>query len=167
MPQLINRVPQGLLGLLDSKASGHNPEELDDSVKATFEVRDLYALNLRGTNSQASTLTGLGVTVGAFSNLVVPQGELWLLYSVTAHLSTPPLGAGATLKLYVGFVPADANRFHSLGTGDSTVTGEDLIAGWDGAYLIQPGDSPQVYVTRLTGGNVGVRLNIQRARFQI
>lgn len=165
----INRVPVGLLGLLDLKAQGENPAQMNPFVQATLELRDLYALQTRATLSQASTVTGLGVTgAPAFANLVVPQGEVWLVYAITAHLSAPPLGAGATAQYSVGFVTNDTGRFVALGSpSPSYATGADGIANFDGAVILQPGDSPNVYVTVQTGGGVGVRLTVLRSRFTI
>jgi hypothetical protein len=164
----INRFPQGLLGLLDLKTQGENPSQLGPVVTPVIELADLYALNSRGSNSQNSTLTGLGVTAGAYSNLVVPQGELWVVYNLTAELGTPPLGAGATIAAAVGYVPTDNNRFIAMSPMCATIaTGADFIAQFQGAFILQPGDSPQVFLTVLTGGNVGVRLTLLRSRFVI
>lgn len=165
---LINRVPQGLLGLLDLKAQGENPAQLGPVVQGTLELRDLFALAQRGAVSQASTVTGLGVTAATFLNLIVPQGELWIVYGMTASLSAPPLGAGATAAYQVGFVDNGIGRFNALGIPSPTyATGADGISDYDGVILLQPGDAPQVYVTTQTGGGIGVRLTVLRSRFQI
>ena len=168
MPAFINRFPQGLLGLLDLKTQGENPSQLSPLVQGTIELADSYLINQRSSNSQASTLTALGVTAGAFSNLVVPQGEIWVLYNLTAELSTPPLAA-ATFACAVGYVPTDNNRFISLSDYNSVtaIAAADIIVAWTGRFLLGPGDSPQVFVTTLTGGNLGVRLNLVRARIPI
>lgn len=168
MPAFINRFPQGLLGLLDLKTQGVNPSLLGEIVTPVLELSNFYALNSRASNSQSSTLTGLGVTAGAYANLVVPQGELWVLYNLTAHLAAAPLGAAATFSCGVGYVPTDNNRFIGLGAeSQQIITGDDVIAQWQGEFVLAPGDSPQVYVTRLTGGNLGVRLNLVRARIPV
>jgi hypothetical protein len=167
---LINRVPSGLLGLLDLKAQGENPAQLAAHVQATIDLRDFYALATRGTISQASTLTALGNTAGIFLNLTVPQGELWLVTGMTAHLSAPPLGAAATFAAAVGYIPADVGRFVALGpTCPVIATGADFVAEQDagGTYFLQPGDQPQVYASTFTGGPHGVRLTFQRARFLV
>lgn len=167
MPAFINRFPQGLLGLLDLKTQGENPSQLSPLVQGTIELGDSYLINQRASNSQNSTLTGLGVTAGAYSNLVVPQGEIWVLYNLTAELGTPPLAA-ATFACSVGFVPTDNNRFIGLvSNGPTAVAAADFITAWEGRILLGPGDSPQVFVTTLTGGNIGIRLNLLRARIPI
>ncbi len=168
MTQLINRVPRGLLGILDSKAAGQNPSLLLDEVQGGVDLTELYALNTRATVSQASTLTGLGLTAGVYANLIVPDGELWLLKGLTAHLSAPPLGAAATLAGAVGYITQESARFIALSDMSATIaTGGDIIISWYGQAFLLPGDSPQVYLTTLTGGNVGVRLNALRSRFVV
>lgn len=164
----INRAPQGLLGLLDLKTQGDNPAQLAAFVQATLELRDFYALQTRATLSQASTLTGLGITTGVFPNLLVPQGELWLVSALTCQLSAPPLGAGETTRLVVGYLTNDTGRFIALGDSSPTLApGEDLGVGFAGTYLMQPGDQPTVFQSNRTGGNLGVRLNIVRSKFNI
>lgn len=166
MPQLINRVPRGLLGLLDSKAAGQNPALLLDEVQGGVELTDLYALNTRGTVSQASSLTAAGVTAGIFTSLIVPDGEIWLVKAVTAHLSAPPLGAAATLQIKAGFITSESARFNGLTElSPSIATGGDVCVAWSGSIWLMPGDQPQVYATVFTGGPHGVRLNVLRSRF--
>jgi hypothetical protein len=168
VPGFINRVPLGLLGLLDLKQQGESPAALAPLVNGVIDLTHLYASQTRAAVSQASTVTGVGVTAGAFSNLVVPQGELWLVYGMTATLSVPPLGAGATAQYQVGFVDNGIGRFNALGIpSPSFATGADGISDFDGAILLQPGDAPQVYVTVQTGGGVGVRLTVLKSRFAV
>lgn len=164
----INRVPQGLLGLLDLKAQGENPKTLIDAVQGTVELGEMYAIQSRVTISQASSITALGVTAGIFLNLVVPQGEMWLVSGMTAHLSAPPM-AGGTLAVAVGVVPADVGRFIGLGVPSKDIAaGADLLSIQNGSYLLQPGDAPNVYATTFTGaGPYGIRLQFHRARFVI
>lgn len=169
MAAFINRAPVGLLGLLDMKSQGENPPQLAETVIGALDLTQLYALQTRALISQASTVTGLGVTAGAFTNLLVPQGELWLVTGLTSHLSAPPLGAAATAQWTVGYVANDTARFVSLAESNAPAiaTGADFVSGFDGVYLLQPGDQPTVYVTTQTGGGVGVRLSIVRSRFAI
>lgn len=164
----INRVPQGLLGLLDLKTQGDNPAELAGFVQSVIDLRDFYGLQTRATISQASTLTALGVTAGVFTNLVVPQGECWLVSSLSATLSAPPLGVAATFAMQVGYVTGDTGRFTGLGNYSATIaTGADCCSNYDGGILLLPGDSPNVYSLTQTGGNVGVRLTIVRSKFNV
>lgn len=163
----INRVPQGLLGLLDLKAQGENPAQLNPFVQATLELRDLYAFQTRATLSSAVAVAGLGQVVAPA--LTVPQGEMWIMYSLGVVMSAPPIAAGATLCLSLGVSPADlGGRFVGLAQQARVgVAGEDIAVPWQGVYILGPGDAPAAWVTTFTGAPGGIRLTISRSRFNI
>lgn len=163
----INRVPKGLLGLLDLKTQGDNPAQMVPQVQPTLDLRDFYAQGTRDTLSSAIAVGALGLFTPPA--LVVPQGEEWLLYGMSAVMSAPPIAVGATLALSIGVAPAEAaSRFVAMENMDRVgVAGEDICLGWTGAYWLGPGDSPGFWVTTFTGAPGGVRLTIQRSRFLI
>jgi hypothetical protein len=163
----INRVPKGLLGLLDLKTQGDNPPQLVAGVQPSIELRDFYAQSTRDTLSAAVAVGALGQFSPAA--LVVPQGELWLVYGMSATMSAPPIAGAATIALSIGVCPAEASsRFIGFENMDRVgVAGEDIALGWSGCYWFGPGDQPSFWVTTFTGAPGGVRLTLQRSRFLI
>lgn len=95
MASLINRVPPGLLSLLDIKASGQNPTILPDTLVPQLDVTDLY---LNGFGEQASVLTA-AITANGFWGVTAfdaGPGELIVLTSCVAYVDAN-LGAGTSL----------------------------------------------------------------------
>jgi hypothetical protein len=92
----INRVPQGLLSLLDMKARGQNPRLLSSEAALSIEAFQLYGLQLRRRlrfNTAAIGVVGPQFPAAA----VVPQNEVWLLLAQSLVISA--LGAGTTYTI--------------------------------------------------------------------
>lgn len=89
----INRYAQGLLGLLDTKAGGTLPTMYNPNLGLSLELQQFYLASSRSRRlSTAFNLTAVG-SVG--SDLVVPDGKMWVLEQ--CHLSTNALTAGQAL----------------------------------------------------------------------
>lgn len=73
LPLDILKVPTGLLKILEIKSTGVSPQFLENSARATLDVRDLYLYD------RVAYVTAEGFATGNFSttNLTVPEGELW------------------------------------------------------------------------------------------
>lgn len=99
MPFPFNRIPRGLLGLLDAKVRGQSPQVLRDELQLTLDGFGFY---FAGAAELQAGQTLIPVTEGpiTFQNnaLIVPNDELWWVdtFSVGANSI---LGAGATLNL--------------------------------------------------------------------
>lgn len=74
----INRVPLGLLSLLDIQSQGSYPADLQATVQAGIDITHLYLAAKRQELVQVGG--GVSTTLGGQSGfVVVPQGELWLV----------------------------------------------------------------------------------------
>lgn len=92
----INRVPAGLLGLLDVKSMGATPNRIEQRIRPIVDMQPYWSA--QGRQFVANTPGTVSVNnVGIFisNQLVVPAGKCWLVESHMAFAST--LGAGATL----------------------------------------------------------------------
>lgn len=79
----INRVPLGLLSLLDSQTQGKYPDSFGELIAPTFDMAQLLAASRR--YETASNVSG---GVGSISNnnasVFVPNGEVWLVRNITS-----------------------------------------------------------------------------------
>jgi len=93
MPSVINRVPPGLLSVLDIKAQGENPRFLGDQVTPTLDFWPLY--ELQKAVPKASAI--VGAAFGLRAELTVPANEYWHVL----HMSGSPsaLGAGDSYSI--------------------------------------------------------------------
>jgi len=95
VPLPINRVPPGLLSLLDTKSGGVNPLQLADQLTGVIELTNLYALatgqQLLGTTAAVSSI-GNFAPVAAGENFRALPGELWYVPYINVRMSAA-LGA--------------------------------------------------------------------------
>ena len=82
---VINRVPRGLLGLLDAKTSGNTPGTFREDLQPVIDLTDYYETDI----PQAVIVeTDNAVnTAGFHAGVVVPDGELWLVYAVSSTVA--------------------------------------------------------------------------------
>lgn len=86
MPFPFNRWPKGLLGLLDAKVGGQNPQLLSEVVNAELDVLPFYYASARET-LQGNTLVAVGSGTAFFltgTMTEVPSDEMWYVESLTA-----------------------------------------------------------------------------------
>ena len=82
----INRVPLGLLSLLDTQSQGVVPDELGRQVTAGFDMAGLW-YNARGMERFTDAGT-VQLVSGQSANalITVPQGQLWAVVSASARI---------------------------------------------------------------------------------
>lgn len=97
MPSVINRVPPGLLSLLDIKAQGENPRFLGDQVTPTFDFWQLYEIEKR--EPRASAVVGSG-TVGLKATIQVPNNEYWHVLQMSSAATSIAAGEIAAFCCY-------------------------------------------------------------------
>lgn len=90
MPFPFNRLPRGLLGLLDAKIGGQNPQQLDESVRSSVALDRFYEAQMREALTGTSlALVALGPVFWSTGSMagVVPADEMWLIdqYSVQSQ----------------------------------------------------------------------------------
>lgn len=150
MPQLIQRAPIGLLGLLDSKAGGQAPNLLSDELRAVFDIEPLFGLAARG--SAVDTLTGGSLVVGvnavpALANTDCQPGVIRHIRYLGANTDTTPAG---TFKFAVGWFIERVNRFVLHGQPSDAAALRGAVGGACDFWQ-QPGIRPAVYVMDATG----------------
>lgn len=91
MTGIINRVPVGLLDLLDMKSRGQTPRELSSWTQAVVDIAPLYFSDLE--RAVASVDAGVNA-IGLTTSLAVPQDEIWLVREMSVSTST---GAGEAI----------------------------------------------------------------------
>lgn len=91
----INRVPRGLLQLLELKTGGITPPRLNDELQAQLDLLPFYmspnvvfqgALNLLSAGGQVVTLS-------------VPALERWIVQGITAHVSALTMPASGSIDV--------------------------------------------------------------------
>lgn len=146
----VNRVPSGLLGYLDMKARGQNPRLLDGNVSASVDLDRWYEQQQREIPFTLITPAGVGfVGVGT-----VPQGQLWILRSISAY-STAALLAATTIRISACLqLAAAAGNIALCPVGEqlSFTVGERIAVGWVGSYVLRPGDAVGYWVSQYTVG---------------
>ena len=142
---LINRVPQGLLGLLDTKTLGKNPDDLSNTIVPTVDLKDLFLVN---SGLQQDIVTAAAVTSASLLTPValvsVPAGELWFVLNVTAEVIVG-LSPGADYRVVPilngpgGFAGAQILQGNGEPTNTTIATGESVSISYNGSpYLVAP-----------------------------
>lgn len=152
MASKINRTPEGLLGLLQSKANGQNPNLLMDEVRGGFDMFPLWAAfaNFQESFSQTINAINTGPVV------TVPNTEVWWLYSVRASFLSNDVNQSVRLAISLNDFP-----FVSGGAGSYTVvsdqdlrtpangTRQDLIHDFSQPLVVRPGTEIQSFAREL------------------
>jgi hypothetical protein len=143
----INRVPKGLLSILDSQTMGDNPGDMSPIVQASMDVTRNY-LAAKGWESVSAfaTVVAGSASYTVIAPLTVPDGEFWLMRQVTFQ-AQPQSG-----------IP---NCFFGVNFFDSSnalipiclaQTAQILVATQTGFGYLVPAHFP--YYLTLTAGNV-------------
>lgn len=75
----IQRIPVGLLALLDARGTGEYPSQLEPSVRAGLDMSPFYATSVADTDVDGFNTGASGVT----AEITVPQDEFWwLMYAI-------------------------------------------------------------------------------------
>lgn len=164
MPAFINRVPTGLLSLLDLKAQGENAKELSYQLFTVIDALEFYLAPIRVnvTNQNAPVI---GPQSGG-ATLTANPGEIWVVRSVSAF-SNADIAAAATLEITVGFIPV-AGVFQGLGNNSGTkTTAQRCLSTYADPFVLQPGDALGYYSSVLTGVPGNVRVSAMFSRLTI
>lgn len=135
----INRVPWGLLSILDMQARGQAPRELAGQVSGSIDLLQLYMLQNR-----ESRTGGAGPTAavgGYFDNsapqqLLVPQGELWWVWDYSIRPTAALVGAAIEVQI-VPYVRRDNSRGFVLDTGiaNEYTVGDEPVTSCGGFWM--------------------------------
>jgi hypothetical protein len=80
----LQKAPLGLLGLLDLKTLGRNPDGFNNTVVATIEASDMYG----APNAQILTASGNLQNVGDTLSLTVPSSTAYRVRSFAGAVTT-------------------------------------------------------------------------------
>jgi len=83
----INRVPQGLLSLLDAKTGGNTPPDTANNLQPVLEQLQFYLASIPMQAGQATGNTG-GLDSITVASVEIPSGELWAVYGVSVQSLT-------------------------------------------------------------------------------
>lgn len=92
----ITQQAKGLMSALLLKSSGIGPQSLSELVAPTFELRDMYLLNLREYVSMGQQPNPVLGTNNWSTKVTVPAGELWYVWQ---YLVQAAPGAGEAIDL--------------------------------------------------------------------
>jgi hypothetical protein len=81
----MNRVPRGLLSLIDSRTQGKNPDVFGDIVQPTFDMMSMIAMSKGYETVSASTL-GVPVPSVGLGQVTVPNSEVWMVRLADASI---------------------------------------------------------------------------------
>lgn len=154
MPQLINRIPPGLLSLLGIKGTGLNPVLLGDELRAIIDTTEAYYAAV----SQPYEDTTAALTVTGFAGGTVaspPPGELWVFPTVIAKFSAP-LAAGTTYRVRVAVAQSGGGQLLHVGADAAAGTvGSQPVTAEAGPIYVRPGELLGVFVEQATLGTAG------------
>lgn len=110
--------PRGLLGLLQLKNHGKNPEQLLETIQPVLELKDWY---LQGESAQSLSGNFLATGAANFSGAIFSSNAGGVLF-------TPPVGrAWWVLDFSVAAPVSAAGDIHRIGTVVSWVTGNGVV----------------------------------------
>lgn len=151
MPQLINRIPPGLLSLLDLKTMGQNPVLLGDELLAQIDLTELYvgavATTRQGTTN-AFAAPGLYPTATGYSFVAQP-GELLVIEKVCI-IPTANLAVGVTQRARIA-VADSAGVMTYVSPAASGTAGERPAVAVDRNLVLGPGQTLQLWIEAAAG----------------
>lgn len=145
----INRIPPGLLSLLDANTGGQNPVSLHEELSGTVELGQQY-LAASGQLRQGNT--PVAAAVGRFENTLfrAQPGEI-LACTFAAAIPTAALGAGVSVRYKLVVYDYGLGLNIWAGTVASGITTEYPIASTDRILFIPPGFGLGIQVEQVAG----------------
>lgn len=147
MPTQVNRVPPGLLSLLDIKSLGQNPSLLADEISPTLEMGDFYTNAIAQQELETTDpITGQGSFLCA-GRFICQPGELLVVSSFTA-IPTLALAAGNSLTYTPCVISIGLGRpIAQVGPTVSPAATQRAISGSVTPFIVTPGQTLGVYCT--------------------
>jgi hypothetical protein len=123
----INRVPSGLLSLLDGQNLGDNPSELAQVIQPTLDLFHFFTAS-RGLSLELVTESFLAAAVGFKAILQVPMGELWIVEAFSGQIQAA----------------APGNSYWSPALAVASNPAAPVIPLWTGAGVSVPSQMPYI-----------------------
>jgi hypothetical protein len=163
----LQTLPQGLMGFMQAKGQGNNPQTLGKELTPTLDLTYWYM----ATNADIAASTAVAAAVGfvAATGLIVSQGSFRYVDHYT--IGSDVLGAGDAILMTPAIqmnVTSGAPLNFAIGpTTFAGTTGDQMFIGADRLPLIVPPDTQfGFFVHRLTGA-VQLTATIRQARLTI
>lgn len=102
----LHKAGRGILGTLEQKVLGQNPDAFGQELVPQFDARDHYLTDLLAPIGPAGTITNPATS--ALAGQVVPQGEIWELVSVHAEATVLAADAANTYWATINITPPSA-----------------------------------------------------------
>lgn len=161
----IQAIPQGLLGFLQLKNAGKNPQELNSLLQSSL---DLGEWMLQTAPEIEAGTNGAIAAAGFTAYQTVPDGEWWFLHDVNATLG---LAAAATAVAVPAFRQGSTSLFSApnlLARNDTVWSqathGSSLIVPADlrRPRFIGPGFQIGIYVSALSAPTTAITNTVTR-----
>lgn len=170
-PLLIQRPPTGLLDLLGLKAMGQGPVQLNETVSCTVaDCVDYYVATRRTTVSANTPVVMAANTQYTVTGVVVPAGEIWLVYAFACTLDTATAAATA-IRWTGGYAKQSAigTMIPLVDTASAGASDNDVKATvFSRPFIWLPGDTGIVFAHAVTGApNVRGRIIVDVARLTL
>lgn len=117
----INRVPLGLLSLLDSQTQGQAPSLMGDGVQAGAEMLPFW-LNSKGIESIQAAAAIQAASGQSNLSINVPEGELWLVTHASAR-SYSGAAASELQQIQLTYFPTQQTGVNSISLAQSISAG--------------------------------------------
>ena len=166
----INRVPVGLLSLLDMKARGQAPRALSGEVQAELDILRIYLENDRVLERTSASIGAAGVSV--LPALTVLQNENWYVHGF--YLQSGALAAGTTVTVAPAIQRVDNfsnnTMWLQIGPQITATVGQWIFGGvtFTTPYIARPGDVFAIVASSVTLGtapSVAASLDYSIVRF--
>lgn len=161
----IQRIAEGLTGLLGLKAEGLTPADAAEFLSLTLDLLPFYASN---AGPEVQTAASAAPAIGAEVAVTVPDSELWYIHNVHGRVMYGGAGQTYTLALLHKNLPivggglsatclAQAELRAGLNTG-----GEAYVTyASPQAYFAPAGSSFVCKLADTTGGFAGVTFQVE------
>lgn len=138
MPQALNRIPAGLLSLLQIKSTGRNPDLLADDMRPTLDMLNFYSAGIGARIEESFELafdpSNLNTSIAI---VTVPSDEIWIVRNVTstARVTTAGGGERANFATLLQNIQATENVvLAAMPVGNNLSTWADTLATTDGCH---------------------------------
>lgn len=152
MPSLVNRVPPGLLSLLDIKSLGQNPTVLSDTITPNIDVLRAYVAAFSQPLAVSSAPVSAAGFFAAGAPLEPTPGQILILDGVCA-VAQAAIGAGVTMTIKMGITQQTLGGVFSVfGNTVTATTGAQPAIGSNDLIILPAGYWVGIYADSVSGG---------------
>jgi len=152
----MNRVPRGLLSLIDSRTQGKNPDVFGDVVQPTFDMFNMLAMS-KGFETVSATTLAVPVISTGLGRVTVPAGEVWIVRLADASATAQD----ATFSARIALNYQDSSSSVTVALFETTLANLLLVGASTSAvrvfhlpFLASAGSSFSTQITVISGVTV-------------